>query len=99
MTAPNLLNPNGDGINPDLIAEIDAAAKRLTDGLHAVQNEIHAHPELAWEEVTAHNACTAYMEKVPGWNVTRHAYGFTTAWKAVFDNGAGPVVGFNSESA
>jgi hypothetical protein len=38
------------------------------------------------------------MEQLPGWKVTRHAYGFDTAWEAVFGNGAGPVVGFNSES-
>jgi len=92
-----LLSPNG-GITPELIREIEAATIARTEDLHAVQTKIHDNPQLAWEETVAHEECTRYMESLPGWKVTRHAYGFDTAWSAVFDNGAGPVVGFNSES-
>lgn len=95
MTISSVLTPEG-GLAPSVLAEIDASVAALADDLHVVSQKLHDNPELAWEEKIAHDTATAFMEK-RGWKVTRHAYGIDTAWKAEFDNGPGPVIGFNSE--
>src|SRR4029450_3192776 len=39
-----------DSMNPSILPTIDAAANRWTDNVIALRREIHAHPELAFEE-------------------------------------------------
>lgn len=95
MTSSPLLSDSG--VAPELLAQVQATAASLASVLHPLSTAIHDHPELAWEEMFAHDACTDFMEKQQGWKVTRHAYDIGTAWSAVFDNGPGRVVGFNSE--
>lgn len=95
MTVTTVLSPQG-GLTPAVLAEIDASVAELADELHEVSQVLHDNPELAYEEKIAHNTGCDYMER-KGWKVTRHAFGLDTAWRAEFDNGPGPVIGFNSE--
>lgn len=45
----------------------------------------------------AHDTLTEYLES-QSFQITPHAYGLETAWKAVFQYGhGGPVIGLNSE--
>ncbi|KAL1409148.1 hypothetical protein Q8F55_005977 [Vanrija albida] len=87
-----------DGLTPALLDEVEAAILALTPALTAVQADMHAHPEIAWQEHRAHDTTAGFME-AQGWRVTRHAYGLQTAWRAemVVGSGEGRVVGFNSE--
>ncbi|GAB4331798.1 MAG: amidohydrolase [Dehalococcoidia bacterium] len=65
---------------------IDAA-----DGeLRSLSRAIHARPELAYEEVYAHDAITALLE-AHGFAVDRSAYGLKTAFRAVAGSGK-PVI-------
>ncbi|KAK3693140.1 hypothetical protein B0T22DRAFT_34330 [Podospora appendiculata] len=78
--------------------DISRHVDSMADSLWPVNNKIHDHPELGYEEVIAHEALTSFMESQPGWIVTRSAYGLKTAWVAVYDSGKkGPVVSFNAE--
>lgn len=95
MTTTTILDPQG-GLSAAVLEQIKTTITRLSDELHDIQQVLHNNPELAWEEKIAHDTATAYME-TKGFKVTRGAYGFPTAWEAVFDNGDGPTVGFNSE--
>lgn len=91
------LQPQG-GLAANLVAQLEQTAESMTEDMHILQTELHKRPEIAWEEVFAHDTATAYMEK-EGWKVTRHAYGLDTAWRATYEVGqGGPVVGYNSES-
>lgn len=81
-----------------VIESIEKAIQQADDGLRAVSLDIHAHPELGWDEHHAHDALTDLMEK-QGFEVERHAYGMKTAWKATYEVGEeGRTIGFNSES-
>ncbi|ORY22194.1 hypothetical protein BCR39DRAFT_501710 [Naematelia encephala] len=96
MSDSELLQSSG-GLASSLISQLESTAESLADGLFDLQWAIHEHPELAFQEHFAHKACTDYIEK-QGFEVTRHAYGLQTAWKAVYEVGeGGPVIGFNSE--
>jgi amidohydrolase len=95
MTIDSILSSSG-GLTPAVLASIDATVASLTDELHAVSQTLHDNPELAWEEHLAHDTGCALMEK-KGWKVTRGAHGLPTAWRAEWDNGPGPTIGFNSE--
>jgi metal-dependent amidase/aminoacylase/carboxypeptidase family protein len=54
-------------------------------------------PELAFEEHIAHDTLVDYVRDA-GFQVTPHAFGLETAWKATFSHGhGGPVIGINSE--
>ena len=55
---------------------------RWTDRLVSVSREIHAHPELNFEEVFAHDLLTSVLREA-GLDVTSHAYGVNTAFEAV----------------
>jgi len=66
---------------------VDAAAQELVDLSH----DLHAHPELAMQEVHAHNALTAALER-HGFAVERHAHGIETAFAATVGGGGGPHV-------
>ena len=58
-------------------AAIDARAALLVD----VSHDIHAHPELNYEEHFAHDLLTRSLES-DGIDVTRSAYGLDTAFAA-----------------
>lgn len=57
--------------------------------------QIHAHPELAFEEKFAHDTICDLLEKL-GYSVTRHAYGIDTAFEAEVGSGGGLIV-YNAE--
>lgn len=58
-------------------AEVDRLADRLIDASH----QIHAHPELNFEEVFAHDLLTSVLDD-EGRAPVRHAYGVGTAFEA-----------------
>ena len=58
-------------------AEVDRLADRLIDASH----QIHAHPELNYEEVFAHDLLTDILDDL-GHRPERHAYGVGTAFEA-----------------
>jgi Xaa-Arg dipeptidase len=73
------------------VAAIDAADGELRD----LSLDIHSHPELAYEEVHAHEVLTAFLEE-RGFQVERGAYGLPTAFRATAGSG-GPTVAVLSE--
>jgi amidohydrolase len=70
-----------------VIADID----RRADELLRVSHEIHAHPELNFEERFAHDVLTAAIADA-GLSVTRHAYGLETAFVSVAGPADAPMV-------
>ncbi|EKG20969.1 Peptidase M20 [Macrophomina phaseolina MS6] len=60
---------------------VNAAIDAAGDALRALNRDIHGHPETAYQEVHAHDALTAFLEK-EGFTVTRHAYGLPTSFEA-----------------
>lgn len=71
------------------------AIKQADADLRALSLDIHAHPELNFEEHHAHATLTAYLEAA-GFSVTRGAYGMPTAFEAVAGTGT-PRIAFLSE--
>ena len=85
-------------LSSGLIDSIERAIQQADDDLRKVSLDIHAHPELGWNEHHAHQVLTTLMED-NGFSVERHAYGLETAWKASYEVGSGGrTIGFNSES-
>src|ERR1043165_264216 len=70
-----------------LVAEIDKRAEMLIDASH----QIHAHPELCYEERFAHDLLTSILEteKI---DVERHAFDLETAFIARAGEGDGPTI-------
>jgi amidohydrolase len=66
-----------DGLKRRVCAEVDRLADRLIDASH----QIHAHPELNYEEVFAHDLLTGILDDL-GHTPERHAYGVGTAFEA-----------------
>lgn len=66
-----------DQLKAAAAAEIDALADRLVH----VSHEIHAHPELNYEEHFAHDLLTRVLDE-RGLSTTRSAYGVATAFEA-----------------
>ncbi|KAL8393867.1 hypothetical protein RB595_003572 [Gaeumannomyces hyphopodioides] len=81
------------------LADVRAAVSSVTEEIWPISQEIHANPELGYEETRAHGLLTDYLAGKGGWRVTRAAYGMATAFVAEFDGGfgAGPAVSFNAE--
>lgn len=85
-------------LSDSIIQIIETTIHQANDQLRSVSLEIHAHPELGWEEHYAHDALTTFMES-KGFEVEQHAYGMETAWRATYEVGqGGRTIGFNSES-
>ncbi|KXN82376.1 Peptidase M20 domain-containing protein 2 [Leucoagaricus sp. SymC.cos] len=81
---------------PEVLATIEEKINELSNELRTLSLDIHAHPELAFEEYHAHDAYTTFMKK-HGWNVKEHHH-LDTAWEATFEHGqGGRVIGVNSE--
>jgi amidohydrolase len=66
-----------EGLKVRVCAEVDRLADLLIDASH----QIHAHPELNFEEVFAHDLLTGVLDDA-GLAVERHAYGVATAFEA-----------------
>ncbi len=66
-----------DRVKKRVCAEVDRLADRLIDASH----EIHAHPELNYQEVFAHDLLTGILDDL-GYAPTRGAYGVDTAFEA-----------------
>ena len=69
-----------------VIREIDARADQLISASH----EIHANPEIAFQEHKAHALLTGEIENA-GLDVTRHACGLDTAFISEFGRGDAQV--------
>lgn len=76
MTATPL-SPDIDALKQRVCAEVDRLADRLIDASH----EIHAHPELNYQEVFAHDLLTGILADL-GHTPVRGAYGVDTAFEA-----------------
>ncbi len=74
---------------------IDRAIDAASADLRAISLDLHANPELNFEEVHAHQVLTDYLDR-EGFEVVRGAYTMPTAFKAVAGNG-GPTVAVLSE--
>ncbi|KDR77128.1 hypothetical protein GALMADRAFT_66365 [Galerina marginata CBS 339.88] len=89
--------PNSSDIyRPDILQTIEAKIAELDKELRELSLDIHAHPELGYEEYHAHDVYTTFMEK-HGFEVTKNFH-LPTAWKATFSHGVGGrTIGVNSE--
>jgi amidohydrolase len=76
-----------DELKETVSAEID----RLAGMLIALSHDIHAHPELNYEEHHAHDALTAALDDA-GLRPTRHAHGLATAFRADCGRAGAPTV-------
>jgi amidohydrolase len=79
----------------ELKKEVCATVDRLARELLEVSHEIHAHPELAFEEVRA-SALLAETARARGLDARQNVYGLETAIEARFGS-AGPTVALLSE--
>ncbi|MCZ6887828.1 MAG: M20 family peptidase, partial [Gammaproteobacteria bacterium] len=82
-----------DTLKKDIVAFVDSIAEDLLE----VSHEIHAHPELAFEEHQAAAVLTSAIERfdLP---VERGSYGLETAFEAKFETAApGPSVAVLAE--
>src|SRR5829696_9933519 len=70
-----------DGPLPDAKARLAAEVDRRRELLLDVSHQIHAHPELGYEERFAHDLLTGVLER-EGLAVTRSARGIDTAFEA-----------------
>lgn len=70
---------------------VDAAVASHADRLLRISHEIHARPELAFEERHAHDLLTATLENA-GLTVERSAFGLETAFAARAGSGDGPLI-------
>ncbi|KAI6020158.1 hypothetical protein PISMIDRAFT_675148 [Pisolithus microcarpus 441] len=86
----------GDVYRPDILEIIEKTIDELSPALRVLSQDIHAHPELKFEERYAHDVYTSFVER-QGFVVQRH-YLLETAWVATYTHGqGGPVLGVNSE--
>jgi amidohydrolase len=67
------------------------AVDRLADELESLSRRIHAHPELAYQEVKASGWLADFLER-QGFAVERGVAGVPTAFRATIDTGEGPTV-------
>ncbi|TFK75626.1 hypothetical protein BDN72DRAFT_885678 [Pluteus cervinus] len=81
---------------PDVLKTVEAKIKELDSELRALSLEIHANPELGYEEHHTHDVQSDFMVK-HGFEVKKH-HVLETAWEATFSHGTGGrVIGINSE--
>jgi amidohydrolase len=71
--------------------EVAAAVDTIADQLIELSHDVHAHPELCFEEHHAHGVLTAALEQA-GLPPERHAYGLDTAFEATHGDPSGPSV-------
>ncbi|KAF7309827.1 Aminoacylase 1-like protein 2 [Mycena indigotica] len=76
---------------------IDLKVDEIDSQLRSLSMRIHAHPELGFAEVFAHEILTEFMT-AHGFTVTKSYLGIATAFRAEYTHGkGGRVVGVNSE--
>lgn len=75
----------------DLEDRARLAAAAAGETMVALSHDLHAHPELAMEEIHAHDLLADTLERA-GFDVTRHAYDVETAFRAELGSGSGPHV-------
>ncbi|KAF5313399.1 hypothetical protein D9611_008576 [Ephemerocybe angulata] len=94
---PAPVNPGGTELyRPDILETIEQKIAELDSELRELSLDIHAHPELGYEEYYAHDAYTAFMTK-HGFAVDKQ-FKLETAWRATFEVGSGGrTIGVNSE--
>lgn len=71
---------------------VAAAVREQRDSLLDISHQIHARPELGFQETFAHGLLTDYLEGL-GFDVTRSACDLETAFIAEIGDGPGPTVG------
>lgn len=76
-----------DALKQQVCDEVDRRAGLLLDTSH----DIHAHPELAFDEHRAHDLLTSVLE-AEGLDTERSAFAVPTAFQASAGSGAGPRV-------
>ena len=67
------------------------AVDRLADELEALSHQIHAHPELAYQEVRASGWLSDFLA-AQGFKVEKGVAGVDTAFRATIETGAGPTI-------
>jgi amidohydrolase len=75
----------------DIKSQIGDAVDALAAELEALSHRIHAHPELAYQEVQASGWLADFLRE-RGFDVERGVAGVATAFRAVLDCGPGPRV-------
>jgi amidohydrolase len=80
----------------DLKARVCAAIDARAEALVALSRDLHAHPEIAFEEHRSSAALAAAVQEA-GLPVAHPAYGLDTAFAAEFGAAEGPVVGIVAE--
>src|SRR5205823_3207993 len=70
---------------------IASAVDRLANELETLSHRIHAHPELAYQEVQACRWLTEYLA-AHGFKVEKGVAGVDTAFRATLETGAGPTI-------
>lgn len=80
-TSSTSTGPIESGVVDTLKRRVCAEVDRLADRLVDTSRQIHAHPELNYQEVFAHDLLTRVLDDV-GRVPTRHAYGVDTAFEA-----------------
>jgi amidohydrolase len=70
---------------------IGQAVERLADDLERLSHQIHAHPELAYQEVQAAGWLSDFLA-AQGFAVERGVGGIETAFRATVETGPGPTV-------
>ena len=64
--------------------------REIVDPLRELSTYLLAHPELAFKEYLAHDACIKFFHAhCQDWKITSKAYGMETAWEAVYTQGTG----------
>ncbi|KAF5984167.1 amidohydrolase AmhX [Fusarium bulbicola] len=94
LTAPT----HYDAVPPNKVDIIDQSSSIIASTLDALNSafqevnlSIHSHPELAYQEVFAHDKLADFLEH-QGFHVKRHAWGLDTAFEATFGSGGRQVV-------
>jgi amidohydrolase len=70
---------------------IGQAVDRLADELEALSRQIHAHPELAYQEVKACGWLSDFLAR-QGFKVEKGVGGVDTAFRATIETGEGPTI-------
>lgn len=79
----------------NLTSVINDEIKHRNAEISSINEQIHANPELAYEEYKAHDAFVSILQSL-GFEVTPHAFGLETAFSAEYGAG-GRLVIYNAE--
>ncbi|KJK85499.1 hypothetical protein H633G_10656 [Metarhizium anisopliae BRIP 53284] len=76
------MDSNSRQISDETIVQtIEKSITNHREAVKKINDEIFKNPELAWEEITAHNAICDYFSSLgPDYKVHRHAYGIETSF-------------------